>query len=213
MIHCYPLTLNMPQPKYSAVPSLWLSLLSPAHRMSHDIHGRENLADDFDLWWGVGPTRNNEKRQSTGHVGDMSTGVTPQAGATTVIGGSRALGGSGSLNPNPAPLMGSLWSHGGEPTHEAYGHRHHVHGHQGDITETIVQQPGSPPPPPPVSTRRPAWLPPPSQHHQHSTRGASGRAGPGSNLGQHHHEPASPRRGVIDDSTAGGGGGGGRGGG
>ncbi len=178
--------------------------------MSHDTHSRDNPADDFDLWWGVGPTRNSEKRQP-GRLGDMSSGVSPQAGAT-VIGGSRALGGSGSLNPNQAPLMGSLWSHGGE----AYGHRHHVHGHQGDITETIVQQAGSPPqpaPPAPGSSRRPVWLPPPGQHHQSSARSSSGAAGPGSRIGQHHRDPASPQRVAADDAPQVGGGGGGSGGG
>ena len=158
--------------------------------MSHDIHGGDAPVDDFDLWWGVGPTRNNEEQHHASHLGDMSSGgigsSTTAPSAATLGSSSRGGGGSGSLNEATATLMGSLWSSGGAPNLEAYGHRHHVHGSQG---EDGVHA-GSPPPPS-ATSRRPVWLPPPGQQNQHSARHASQAAGPSSRFGQA----------VVDDVT------------
>eukprot|EP00903_Cladosiphon_okamuranus_P010438 g9874.t1 len=151
--------------------------------MSHDIHGGDTPGDDFDLWWGVGPTRNNEEQHRTSHLGDMSSGggigsstTAPSAAAT--IGHSSSRRGSGSLNPTTTTLMGSLWSSGGAPNLDAYGHRHHIHGSQGDDGAHV----GSPPPP--SVSSRPVWLPSPGQHHQHPTRNTGGAAGPSGRVGQ-----------------------------
>ena len=79
-------------------------------------NGEENLVEDFDLFWGMGPS-------------SVSSGGEKPVGAP-----------SGTLKP---ALMGSLWTHSGS-TLEAYGHRHHVHSQVDAIKEGIIGQ-ASPP--------------------------------------------------------------------
>lgn len=189
--------------------------------MSRDIHTGDNPADDFDLFWGMGPSEKHDPplHHGTSNAADISTtsssssapshsaaSTLSAAGTTTSSLG--VSGGGGGLNPTATTLMGSLWSHSGGGAPEAYGHRHHVHASHGD-GGAVAGLHHVHHVPSPVRSRRPVWLPPPNQHHQHSSTSSTttSRAGevgaPGSNhVGQHHHLPpatGSPVQAVVVD--------------
>ncbi|CAM9633796.1 unnamed protein product [Pylaiella littoralis] len=169
--------------------------------MSNDIHTGDNHADDFDLFWGMGPTSENRRMHSS-NVAEISTSSAPSNSGSTLSSTSSSLAGGGGLNTTTATLMGSLWSHGGAPHLEAYGHRHHAHASQGDGLQHVHSVGGSTPSP--VRSRRPVWLPPPKQHHQHSSTSITSRGGgtgdsAKNHVGQHHHHPSSPVQAVAVD--------------
>lgn len=120
--------------------------------------GSESLVDDFDLFWGIGPSRTETSQRR-----DSTTSMTP----------------SHSLSSG---LMGGLWNHANL---EAYGHRHHSHGHVDVMKESSVVS--SPPLTAVGDTRRPAHWPSPSP-----TR-ATARSRDSSPLGiPRHHHPQRP---------------------
>lgn len=95
-------------------------------------NGEDSIVEDFDLFWGIGPSHNNNDSSSGDHHANAPASHT--------------------LNPN---LMGGLWAHG-DSSLESYGHRHHVHAPVDAINEGGVGVASSP------SSRRSAWLPTPS---------------------------------------------------
>lgn len=95
-------------------------------------NGEDSIVEDFDLFWGIGPSHDNNDSSSGDHHAN------PPA--------------SHALKPN---LMGGLWAHG-DSNIESYGHRHHVHAQVDAINECVVGV-ASPP-----SSRRSKWLPTPS---------------------------------------------------
>ncbi|CAN0230723.1 unnamed protein product [Laminaria digitata] len=105
----------------------------------NDANGGEHLAGEFDLFWGMGPSRSN-KSINTQH-GSSSTSSNNNNSSSLRDATSSVGGGVGSMSSpadralNPT-RMGALWSHGSNL--EAYGHRHHVHAQADGLMESVV---------------------------------------------------------------------------
>lgn len=119
-----------------------------------------NPIDDFDLYWGMGPSRsnNNEPQQQSPQVDPVSNGsiaLSPAVGSggSSGKGSTIGVGGSGLSSSSLSMGGGGLWSHGGQ---EAYGHRHHVHAQDGGIVGGGLASPAGGGPRP-ISSRRAVW--------------------------------------------------------
>lgn len=97
--------------------------LSSYYRKQRAMNGGESSIDDFDLFWGMGPSPNDpppqlqQQIQHQQHLGDPP-GLAVSSSVVSNISTPSRSGGLGS------GLVGGLWSH---ETLESYGHRHHVH--------------------------------------------------------------------------------------
>lgn len=150
-----------------------------------------NPMEDFDLFWGMGPSRYNSNQNDSQHnnpiahqqqqqqqphhqqqldvVGSVSSGISVAPSHSS--GGS--AGGSGLNSSNLSIGGGGLWVH----STEAYGHRHHLH-----LQDVSLKDPGivgsnttkslmtSPKRAPAPSPHRAAW---PSPSHTSSSRNGS----------------------------------------